>query len=488
VHAAHAAVEAEQLYYSDIPVVLSASRLPQSLLDSPGAVTVLDSELIRSTGYRNVPDLLRLVPGFNVAWLRGWWGVVNYHGLSGEYSNRVLVRIDDRPVNSEYWTGGIDWMSLPIDVDDIERIEVLRGSNSTSFGTNAFLGVINIRTHLPDATDGTVVKLSGGSGVGDASVRTSFAAGAANAQLSVGHRSDTGLDNLVDDSRTDLFNLRVDLRRAQDTFSIALGGLHSTAGEGYVSDPFNPRRKRFSNTSYQQLNWTRQLREDDELTLQWYHNREDYQDEGLLPLLASASPVPVDNNRLADRNGVELHYQLHLGTALRTAWGVDWRRDELSSRAFFGTDAPMIRQTRRAFGQIEWRVTPQLLVNTGTMAERVSGTGTRVSPRLFANYELTAGQVLRAGLSTATRAPNLFESFARQVTTSQGAPLDINILGNPNLVPERIRASEIGYYGRSQDRRYEADVRVYREALSNLVAQIEVTPRASTSPPVATAM
>ncbi|HMX65365.1 MAG TPA: Plug domain-containing protein [Microthrixaceae bacterium] len=130
--AAQALSERELL--GDLPVVFSVARMPQPQQEAPGMVTVLDRETIRASGYRNLPDLLRLAPGFQVAWLRGWWGVATYHGLAGEFSNRVLVLVDGRPVNSEYWSQGIDWQSLPVAIDDVDRIEVLGGLEGDDVG------------------------------------------------------------------------------------------------------------------------------------------------------------------------------------------------------------------------------------------------------------------------------------------------------------------------------------------------------------------
>ena len=136
----------ERDFLTEIPRVISASRLPQAPADSPGAVTVIDREMIRASGARDVAELFRLVPGFAVGYASGGRPVVAYHGLSGQISQRMQVLLDGRSLYAPYLFGGIDWNTLPVNMDDIERIEVLRGSNSAAYGANAFLGVANIIT------------------------------------------------------------------------------------------------------------------------------------------------------------------------------------------------------------------------------------------------------------------------------------------------------------------------------------------------------
>lgn len=127
----------------DIPVVLSVTRLPQSTTDTPMAITVLDRAMIEASGFIEIPDLLRLVPGFQVglSW-RDHHTAVTYHGQSDGLSRRMQVLIDGRVAVGSLF-GLVDWDRLGITIDDIERIEVIRGPAGVAYGSNAFTGVIN---------------------------------------------------------------------------------------------------------------------------------------------------------------------------------------------------------------------------------------------------------------------------------------------------------------------------------------------------------
>jgi iron complex outermembrane receptor protein len=148
----------EDAYFSEFPLVASVSRLPQRLADAPTAVTVVDRDMIKASGARDLNDIFRLVPGFQTYPNNTEAARVTYHGLGdGDYAPRVQVLIDGRSMYSPLFGGGVNWATLPVAIENIERIEVVRGTNAVSYGSNAFLGVINIITVDPALTRGFYV-------------------------------------------------------------------------------------------------------------------------------------------------------------------------------------------------------------------------------------------------------------------------------------------------------------------------------------------
>ena len=136
----------EELYFDEeIPVVLTSSRLKQPITEAPTAMTIIDRKKIEQLGVREIAALFQLVPGMIVGFKSGNWPVVTYHGMSDQYSRRMQILIDGRAVYLPD-VGGPDWSSLPLVIDDIERIEITRGSNAATYGSNSFLGIINIIT------------------------------------------------------------------------------------------------------------------------------------------------------------------------------------------------------------------------------------------------------------------------------------------------------------------------------------------------------
>lgn len=145
----------EDIFFNELPVVATVSRLPQRLADAPTSVTVIDRETLRAMPIRDLNDILRLVPGFQTYPNTTETGRVVYHGLTDEeFSPRLQVLVDGRSMYSPAFRGGVNWALIPVALEDIERIEVVRGTNAVSYGSNAFLGVVNIVTTDPSLTRG----------------------------------------------------------------------------------------------------------------------------------------------------------------------------------------------------------------------------------------------------------------------------------------------------------------------------------------------
>ena len=144
-----AELDENQLESVSVPEVLTPVRLKQPHTEVPASVTVIDPDMIAASGVRELPEVLRLIPGMVVSARSGWDYVVSYHGTNRRNSHRMQVLIDGRSI---YQAGlaTIDWSDIPLAMEDIERIEVTRGPNTAAYGANAFLGIINIITKHPD--------------------------------------------------------------------------------------------------------------------------------------------------------------------------------------------------------------------------------------------------------------------------------------------------------------------------------------------------
>ncbi|NML28079.1 TonB-dependent receptor plug domain-containing protein [Zoogloea dura] len=136
--------------------VATVSRKAQKLSDTPAAVTVLSAEEIRRSGARSVPEALRDVPGVTVSQIGSGRWAVGVRGTDGRFSNKLLVQIDGRSVYSPLFSG-VFWEALDVMLEDVERIEVIRGAGASLWGANAVNGVINIVTRKATATQGGLV-------------------------------------------------------------------------------------------------------------------------------------------------------------------------------------------------------------------------------------------------------------------------------------------------------------------------------------------
>lgn len=207
---------------TDLPQVLTATRLKQSPAAVPGSMTVLDSELIRASGARDIPELLRLVPGMMVGYNAGNQPTVNYHGSNVNDARRMQVLIDGRSV---YRAGlaTVDWSDIPLAMEDIERIEVFRGPNTVSYGANALMAVVNILTRNPADSHGTRLKMTRGQdGINDFYASHGFGWESGDMRLSLSGQQDDGFDenqfgqDYRDSRRLTRFNINASHSLAHD--------------------------------------------------------------------------------------------------------------------------------------------------------------------------------------------------------------------------------------------------------------------------------
>ena len=137
----------EELMSLRIESVYGASGFKQKVTEAPASVTIITSEDIQRYGYRTLADILRNVPGFYVTYDRNYsyLGVRGF-GLPGQYNNSIALLIDGHRLNDNIFDGALIGTEFPLDVDLIDRVEVIRGPNSSLYVASAFLGVINVIT------------------------------------------------------------------------------------------------------------------------------------------------------------------------------------------------------------------------------------------------------------------------------------------------------------------------------------------------------
>jgi iron complex outermembrane recepter protein len=142
--------------------VTSASKTGQKLSETANAIFVITQEDIRNSGATNVPDLLRMVPGIDVAQINASSWAISARGLNEEFANELLVLVDGRSVYTPL-TGGVYWNVQDFVLEDIDRIEVICGPGAAIWGANAVDGVINIITKRAQDTKGALATVGGGS-------------------------------------------------------------------------------------------------------------------------------------------------------------------------------------------------------------------------------------------------------------------------------------------------------------------------------------
>jgi iron complex outermembrane receptor protein len=471
---------AESDIFGEVPTVLTASRLVQSPLDAPAPVTVIDRQTILDSGFTEIHDVFRLVPGFLVAdWPNGSPIVVN-QGLGDAYSRRLLVLLDGRALYNPF-KGGVDWQDLPLRLDDIDRIEVVRGANAASYGANAFQGVINIITRVPIGEHETGVVLRAGKGdIGDLYAHMTRGDGAFNWRISASARQATNFRNLglpsqyyQEDIQRQAFNGQfVWTPRPEEEYSLRLGLSNGRDDIGNPIDFTNPARDVGVQDVFLDAGWKRSAGQNTETSLRYYHyGRRVRDDFVVLPINPLAVPSSLTLQYSVDVRRDDLEYQQSHAWSddLSGLWGVGLRHDAVEAPGSLSGLGSVGGWQWQVFGNLDWEVAPKWLLHAGGMLEKHYNTGLLASPRLALNYHLTPAQSLRLSLGRAYRAPTVFESSAREMVTWSGGIAEVAHYAYQDLEPEKLDFVELGYIGHLQPQGLRIDARLYLNEYGNYI-------------------
>ncbi len=508
----------EEDFLAEVPLVLTATRLRQPLSEAPVSMTVIDSEMIRASGLQNLAELLRLVPGFQVAQGNGNYFVPTYHGLVDDWPRRMQVQVDGRSVYLPVLST-VDWSYLGITLDDVERIEVIRGSNTPVYGSNAFLGVVNIITRQPFETRGwyaraTVGALyagrlrkalenSDGRALGEALdsreavLRYASDLSGWDYQATFNYRTDDGFARVDDSRKVSAASFRaVRNLSASERLDLELGYSTGPAGTGVYDgdiDFFNKPRDKQTTVDFQSLQWTRAWSANNELSLRAYHNGYRQYDSYSLGRISSVftdlgspvtpSQVPAimqgrpdqdflygEYDARAHRFDIELQHVMQLLPDTRLIWGAGARLDRLRSRWSLARDGYVEDKSQRLFFNVQWQALDALLLSVGTMAEHNQIIGTHQSPRFALNYLLDELRTVRFSATRSIRSPSLLEAnVKRGVFFEDGSLATVLRTRAEDLREEELTSFEIGYIERLPRWYIEWDAKLFHEKITGAI-------------------
>jgi iron complex outermembrane receptor protein len=472
----------EHDFLTDFPTAVSASRLRQNIADTPQAVTIIDQETIRAAGVREIAELFRLVPGFNVTYathVKGVQPIVTYHGLGREYFSRLQVLIDGRSVNNAT-LGGVDWSDFPLALDDIERVEVVRGPSAATHGIGAFLGTINFVSKHPLQQRGLFASVNAGTdAIFDAVARYGGVVSGTDFRFTTQHQSDDGFPDAHYHKALDLATLRADWQIDALQSLMLQAGVTSRSTDTGSDLAFDPRRKARFETGYAQLRWERSLDADDAVAAQVYHYTFKLSDRFATQPIADLGGLvfDIDSGSRVSRTDIELQHNFRIGPTARFVWGGSLREDQAEAPLILAQ--PERLRIARLFGHVEWNAGARVLLNAGAMLEHNSQSGTNVAPQASLHFRITPEQTVRVGVSRSLRDPTLFEDSLQSIVIG---PDGVPILVAGNVRPETIVSTELGYVGQFPAAGATLELKLFRDRLHDLIALVGGT---TTIPPTA---
>ena len=485
--------------FSDMPVVLSDNRLEQTPSRSPVAISSIDRDLIEASGARTIPEALRLIPGVVVGHSVNDFGdkpllVVAYHGHSDQFSRQMNVLIDGRSIYDPL-LGGVNWYNIPIAIDDIERIEVTRGPNASTYGSNSFQAVINIITRHASEDQGHFFKVNVGiHDIFDATYRFGGNHDDLDYRLTFATVNDDGQDradgnNADDDVSSGLFDYRLDYQANTKNHITYQGSFGKTTqqAEAGKREPIKPKRDIWDTNAHQYLRWDSTLSSAQSFVVKYFFNYLDEQDD-FISRTINIPPVdpftfPVMQSYTSQRHNLEFTHFIRPRDDTWLTWGISGQHDRINSDFYFRSSGRVKRTTLRLFGNYVFDINSRNTIDLGVLIEKSDGTGTDYSPRIAYLHHFNNRHTVRVGASQAVRTPFLFEqdadvAFTSDATLGNGAvPVTLHdqlYFPQNDLVTEKITSVELGYYGRFLENRMLFNTRIFQDMLEDLIDAPEV--------------
>lgn len=466
--------------------VVAASRRAQATLDAPNAITVITGDEIRACGLISLPDILRRVPGAEVMTMGLGSANVSFRGFNQRISNKVLVLVDGRPEYQDF-LGVTLWPVLPVGMEEIERVEVIRGPGSALYGANAMLGVVNIITRAPGTGPAAELNafagnahLAGGSFVASGGEKVRFRA-------SVGYQQGDKYTRDYGATRADVGsnvadpNLALRSARGNLTAFYAFNRDVSVAVSGGINRLF---------TELYALGLLRNFYLDGvggyakadftggpvKIRFFWNHSNFDagpqYEPLGQRSLVTAVDTNVFDGEALFQK-------ELSLAGTHVVAVGLSARL----KRVKWGYIGPLTEELHAAaFVQDEWRIIKPLTLIASYRIDRHplldSGSpGYAQSPRVSVVVRPFESHAFRASFATAFREPTFLESYMDIRTPVPGVTgASVLTQGSRALRPEKLISFELGYRGELPRLGITVDLTGYWNTVSDLIVLSAVKP------------
>ncbi len=494
----YAAVE-DELFF-DMPIVLSANRLEQPVSEAAVSISVIDRETIEATGARTIPEILRLIPGMQVGYSGNEFGdepryVVAYHGQSDQYSKQMQVLVDGRSIYEPFF-GGINWKSVPVNIDDIERIEVSRGPNLATYGSNSFQAAINIITRTAAEDQGSYLRANAGNhDIADLTYRYGGSSGKLDYRVTASTLNDDGLDSgnqfdHPDDTQSNNIDYRLDYQINNSNSISYQGGYGSNRQQADRNhEDIIPTERTIDNTQlFQFIKWENVIDSENTLLMQYYYNLSDKEDR------YSSEPIPaapfdtfildVDADIKAERHNLELTHFITPNESLKLWWGLSAQADQVTSPLYLVSDEKVTNDNYRIFANIEWFLNKKNMLNVGGLVEKNDFSKTEFSPRISLTHAFSRKHKVRVGVSQAIRSPFIYEalgelSYSQELTsggTATGLTLLENVIrGNIELENEKIISHEVAYFGEFMDASLLFNARLFYDKVSSYIDTLKET-------------
>jgi iron complex outermembrane receptor protein len=416
--------------------VTSATKRPERLINTASAIYVITQEDIRRSGATSIPELMRMVPGVSVQKLDSNTWDISARGFNGSiYANKILILIDGRAVYTPLY-GGVFWDVQDTVLEDIDRIEVIRGPGGTLWGANAVNGVINIITKKARDTQGNLITLGAGS------EETAFATGRHGGKTAndwyyrtYGKYFDRDEGFRSDNADRDEWNMgRTGFRAEKNKWTLQGDYYQGNIGQRGTAVSFSSPFSRTVDEKFDVHGWNMLARyEEEDWSMQAYWDN------------TFRNLEIFKENR--DKIDLEFIRRLHATEQQLISWGLGYRveMEDIENSETLAVSSPEeLDQLLSFFIQDEIQATDKLKFIIGSKFEHNIYTNFEFQPNARILYDLDENNVLWAAVSRAIRTPSRIDVDG-SITGFSTTAGHFRTLGNEELSSEEMMGYEIGY-------------------------------------------
>jgi outer membrane receptor for ferrienterochelin and colicins len=436
----------------------TASRRSQKASDTPASVTVVTADEIRTFGYRTLADVLDGVRGFWVNYDRNY-SYLGLRGFSrpGDYNTRILLLVNGHRLNDNIFYQALIGTEFPLDLDLIDHIEIVRGATSSLYGTNAFLGVINVITRKPPIAPKVETAIEAGTNFGrkarltvglphlldgalfSASLYRADGADALYFPEFDSRETNYGLADHGDGDRYG--NALALLQWRHFTLQGLWGSRRKLIPTAAFDTMFNDSGTRTTDDrTFAELGYQRQFGSGLQLTSRWFFDH--YLYRGTYVYSIDGARVLNDDSARGDWVGAEINLSHPLGQRQILTSGAEFRYNVTQAQqSRWSNDASGAWEDKRnatvaaVYVEDELRLNARVLVTAGFRLDHYSTFGATVNPRMAAIFKPTDHTKFRYTYGRAFRAPNSYELYYADGVSQEP---------NPHLEPETINSHNIG--------------------------------------------
>jgi iron complex outermembrane receptor protein len=481
----------EMLLFTEIPSVYGASRYQQKVTEAPSSVSIVNADDIKKYGYRTLADILKSVRSFYVTYDRNYSYVgVRGFGRPGDYNGRILLLVDGHRLNDNVFDQALVGTEGVIDVDLIDRVEVIRGPGSSLYGSNAFFAVINVITRSGRDVKGAEVSAEG----------ASF--GGKKGRLTYGDRYKSGLEAVVSATgfesegqrlyfaEFDPANPAADPRagnggyaeKSTDEDQAGNFFMKAAAGDFTISSAYSsrekhiptasfetdfndPRTKTADSHAYADVKYERSAGAKTEATARLYYDYYRYEGD----YFYSGTGVNKDF-AYGDWWGSEVKLTTQALAGNRIIAGAEYQDNIRQDQTNYdlGGDSYLDKtssSTKYAFfAQDEITIATWVLLNAGVRYDHYDNFGGTTNPRAALIFTPLKKSSIKLLYGQAFRAPNVYELYY-EIAGLQAA--------NPDLKPEKIKTYELVYEQYLSDT-FRTTLAGYYYKISDLISQSEI--------------